>query len=253
MEYESISKGLIGRLALLRHKKQRDAQGLFVAEGTKCVSDTLPYFQPVYIVATEHWIDSNPGQGGTRILRASKAEMERISSLATVPEVIAIYRKPTWEIDRNRLTTDLTLMLDDVQDPGNLGTIIRLADWFGVHQILASRGTADVFSTKAIQATMGSISRVKIFYVDLESVIAEYPQIPVAGLLLDGSDIYSAKLPTTTFIIMGNEGNGISPRLRQFISQRLLIPSYPPGQPTGESLNVAMATAITLSEFRRPR
>ena len=135
--------------------------------------------------------------------------------------------------------------------PGNLGTIIRICDWFGVRQIIASPACADVFNAKTVQASMGSISRVRVFYRNLVDFIGLYQEIPVAGLLLDGNNIYSSPLPKPCFIVMGNEGNGITAEIRKLLTLRLLIPSYPSGVPTAESLNVAMATGITLSEFRR--
>ncbi len=146
----------------------------------------------------------------------------------------------------------LNLALDGVQDPGNLGTIIRIADWFGIENIYCSPETADVYNPKVVQATMGSIARVKVLYGDLMALFASLPaDVPVYGTLLDGEDIYAQQLDNRGFIVMGNEGKGISPELTQRVNRRLLIPNFPPERPTADSLNVAIATAITCSEFRR--
>ena len=146
----------------------------------------------------------------------------------------------------------LTLMLDGVQDPGNLGTIIRIADWFGINDIFCSHETADLYNPKVVQATMGSITRVRLHYVSLVSVLKQLPEnYPIYGTLLEGNNIYDGQLSTNGLIIMGNEGNGISTEIRQLVSHPLRIPNYPPDAATAESLNVAIATAITCAEFRR--
>ena len=146
----------------------------------------------------------------------------------------------------------LVLALDGVQDPGNLGTIIRIADWFGIENIICSDNTADVYSPKVVQATRGSIARVKIHYTDLYNYIKELKiDIPVYGTLLNGENIYKQTLSHNGLVIMGNEGNGISPEIAKMINHKLFIPNYPAGHPTADSLNVAIATAITCSEFRR--
>ena len=245
-----ISNTMVGRIALLKNKKHRDAERLFVAEGEKCVGDTLSYFDAKYIVATHGWAKRNR-LIDSDILIANESQMKRMSSLSNASEVLAVYHKPEWKLNIQLIENDITLLLDGVQDPGNLGTIMRLADWFGVKQIVASRTSVDIFNAKAIQATMGSISRVRIFYEDLAEFVAQYSKVPVAGLLLEGNDIYNEELPRNAFIVMGNEGKGLTEEMRNILDYRLLIPSFPIGEPTGESLNVAMATAITLSEFRR--
>ena len=146
----------------------------------------------------------------------------------------------------------LYLALDGVQDPGNLGTIIRIADWFGITDIFCSNETADIYNPKVVQATMGSIARVKLHYTDLKKLIGSLPpDYPIYGTLLDGTDIYKENLSAKGIIVMGNEGNGISPEIRKVINRKLLIPNYPIGRETAESLNVAIATAVTCAEFRR--
>jgi TrmH family RNA methyltransferase len=251
-----ISKAKVSFIASLKLKKNRDAESLFMAEGEKCVADTFPCFKLKYLVVRADYVysdairsivDSLPDDV---LLEASHQDFNKISSLATPPSVVAVFHKPEWSVDRSLIVNDITLMLDGVQDPGNLGTIIRLADWFGVRQIFCSRTTVDLFNSKTIQSTMGALARERVFYVDLASLIDEY-DIPVCGLLLEGENIYHKPLPSPAFVLMGSEGRGVSQELRRKITSALLIPSYPPGEPTSESLNVATATAITLAEFRR--
>ncbi|MGM9863897.1 MAG: RNA methyltransferase [Lepagella sp.] len=249
-KYPRLSKTMAGRLHQLRLKKHRDERGVFVAEGGKCVGDTLGHFELVSLVATEKWFAGRPHVDG-EVFLAGSDQMRQVSSLSTAPEVLAVYRRPEYEPDEKLVSTDLTLLLDGVQDPGNLGTIVRLCDWFGVRQIIASPACADLYNAKAVQATMGSISRVRVFYRNLGEFVSEHREVPVAGLLLNGENIYSATLPKPCLVVMGNEGRGITEEMRRLLTLRLLIPSYPAGAPTAESLNVAMATAITLSEFRR--
>ena len=149
-------------------------------------------------------------------------------------------------------TQELSLALDGVQDPGNLGTIIRIADWFGITHIYCSQDTADVYNPKVVQATMGSIARVKVEYGNLLALVESLPaDVPVYGTLLDGDNIYQQQLENRGLIVMGNEGKGISPALAKKVNRRLLIPNFPEGRATADSLNVAIATAITCSEFRR--
>lgn len=257
INYIKISKGKMQYVASLRQKKFRKEHGVFVAEGSKCVADTLGSFPLVLLVATTSWMERNlgclSGVACGKVFTASPAEMERMSSLSTAPEVIAVYVSSETDLRqwREGIEGRLTLLLDGVQDPGNLGTIIRAADWFGVHHIAASKSTADLYNAKTIQATMGAISRVKMVYTDLEALVDGCEGIPVYGTLLEGENMYDAPLSECGFIIFGSEGHGISDGMRRRITQSLLIPSYPPGETTSESLNVAVATAITLAEFRR--
>lgn len=253
-----ISKAKIKSYASLARHKQRQRMGLFVAEGAKCVAETLPFFQAEAIVASPDWLkraQSLLKDTSCEVFTASAAQLAQISSLSTPPEVIAVYRMPELALPSPAsLYSELVLVLDGVQDPGNLGTIMRTALWFGVRHIVASPQTADIFNPKAVQSTMGAIGRVHIAYTDLPEYILRYKEetgLPVYGTLLDGTDIYRQSLSPTGMIVMGNEGNGISEAVRPLLTSPLLIPSYPPGQPTVESLNVAMATAITLAEFRR--
>ncbi len=236
---EHLSKAQVKWVRSLQQKKNRDAEGVFVAEGEKCVNDLRGAFQLVLLATPDN---------------ASPMEIEQMSSLRTPQGVIAVFRKPIP--DTQYMTSRLLLALDGVQDPGNLGTIIRTCDWFGVHDILCSRDTADCYNPKVVQATMGALARVRLHYVELPEVIAALRQqgIPLYGTLLDGRNIYDTKaIPDRHkgVIVMGNEGNGISEAVRSLITHPLRIPSYPPDTPTSESLNVGIATAITLAEFRR--
>lgn len=245
----SIRKQIIS----ISESKHRRALGLFKAEGTKCVLDTIDFFKLKYLVATRQWIDQyNPlGIDPNAIIQVSPAEMNRISSLSTFSQVVAVYEIPTLDYDINTVHNNLCIALDCVQDPGNLGTIMRTADWFGIRDIFCSVGTADVYNPKVVQATMGAISRVRVHYVDLPEFLSTMSKdMPIYGTFLDGDDISSASLSETGIIVMGNEGKGISAEVAKYINKRLTIPAFPKGASTSESLNVAIATAITVSQFR---
>jgi TrmH family RNA methyltransferase len=240
-------------VASLGDARSRREMGCFIAEGTKCVRDTWANFDCVYLMATSQWLNANAdiiGSGITTIA-VTRNDIARMSQLKTPSEVIAVYRLPQHIFDATDYRLGLTLALDGVQDPGNLGTIIRVADWFGVEHILCSPDTVDCFNPKVVQATMGAIARVKVVYHDLNEAFRQLANVPLFGTFLDGENIYSTSLPTHGIIVMGNEGKGISSNVRRVITNRLLIPSFPADRPTSESLNVAMATGIVLSEFRR--
>lgn len=235
-----ISKNQIKFVRQLEQKKYRKKEGLFVAEGPKVVGDLLRAgFKAHTIFATSEW----ESQGQT-FQEVSEEELRRVSFLQHPQRVLALFFIPTESVPS---VSSLSLALDDVQDPGNLGTIIRIADWFGIDTIYCSENTADAWSPKVVQATMGSIARVNIIYTDLQELISK-AQVPVYGTLLDGQDIYTQELSKEGIIVMGNEGNGISAPIRKLINRKLLIPQFHEGP---ESLNVAIATAITCSEFRR--
>ena len=235
---ERISKAQVKQVKSLQIKKFRDELGLFVAEGDKCVSELAKAFELVNLY--------REGENATR------TEIEQMSGLRTPQGVIGVFRKKSDTIGLNQIESDLTLALDGIQDPGNLGTIIRTCDWFGVHDIYCSIDTADCYNTKVVQATMGALARVHIHYVDLPKWIKEQGAMtPVYGTLLDGEDMYAKPFQKSGIIVMGNEGNGISQEVRQLITNPILIPSYPKNVETSESLNVSIATAIVLAEFRR--
>lgn len=248
-----LSKTRAALFAQYKLRKHRERNGVFVAEGRKTIGDLLPTATPSVLVMAEDailpesWV---PYLTQTEIFGATETQMSKITTLSTAPDYYAVFPlPPRKEYDGTKLAPDLYLMLDGVQDPGNLGTIVRTAHWFGIKTIFASRDTADIFNPKTIMATMGSLGHVDVIYCDLPSVVAANPEMPVFGLLLDGENIYKSALGKAGFIVMGNEGNGISTAMRTAVTSPLLIP---PGNQNdhGESLNVAIATAVTLSQFR---
>jgi len=259
-----ISKNQIKFIRQLEQKKFRRREGLFVAEGTKVVGDLLAHYQPHSLFATKEWLAENQGNksfdsaAGSNhgpvpmIQEVTSDELSRISFQQHPQRVLALFPiPPQADFQFSIFNSQLNLALDGIQDPGNLGTIIRIADWFGIRDIYCSEDTVDAWNPKVVQATMGSIARVNIIYLPLAELIDSLPDdYPVYGTLLDGENIYTQPLTPNGLIVMGNEGNGISPEIRQRVNHRLLIPSYR-NDDTAESLNVAIATAITCAEFRR--
>jgi TrmH family RNA methyltransferase len=232
----------------LEQKKYRKREGLFVAEGTKVVGDLLKYHLPEALFATDEW----KAPDGISYTIVTEEELRRISFLQHPQQVLGLFPIPP-QTTATSFGGVLVLALDGVQDPGNLGTIIRIADWFGIETIICSEDTADAWNPKVIQATMGSIARVNIIYTNLLDFLDTLPpDFPIYGTLLDGENIYTQPLSEEGLIIMGNEGNGISEAVRTKINRKLLIPDFHQGE-TADSLNVAIATAITCSEFRRRR
>lgn len=279
---EILSKAQVKRVRSLQQKKFREEEGLFVAEGDKCIEELMKGFELVHLY--------REGENATRV------EIEQMSSLRTPQGSIGVFRMPfrgrpeAYSIkdaalqdglqptDKNREQgsenqepiTDLVVALDGVQDPGNLGTIIRTCDWFGVHRLVCSRDTADCYNPKVVQATMGALARVRVEYVDLpawlENVNPAMPPhkrrsiIPVIGTLLEGEDMYEVfqqdglratdKNREPMILVMGNEGNGLSEAVRELVSVKVRIPSYPKNVETSESLNVSIATGIILAYLR---
>lgn len=248
-----LSKNDIKNIKSLEHKKFRTEKGLFIAEGHKTVLELTGKFSCTLLAATQDWLDCHRNIPAERIESVTTDELKRASLLQSPQDVLAVFRIPKSEIKMSDTAqNNLVLALDDVQDPGNLGTIIRLADWFGIKDVFCSKGTADIYNPKAVQATMGALTRVRVHYTDLKQSIKELPEsVPVYGTFLDGEIIYDTKLSANGVIIMGNEGNGITPEIKQSVTHKLYIPNWPKGAPTSESLNVAIATAIVCSEFRR--
>ena len=247
-----ISRTRIKWIKSLEMRKYRLQEKAFVAEGPKLVGELLPYSTPLYIAATKDWLDAN-----RHLLRAvkevdevSQTELERASLLRTPQSVLAVMPIPVRRLDISSLQKKLVIALDSVQDPGNLGTILRIADWFGIHEILCSEGTADVYNPKCVQSCMGALARVKVFYCNLPEVLGQV-EMPVFGTFLDGTDIYKEELSGEGIIVMGNEGNGISQPVAKLVNRRLYVPNYPKGSLTTESLDVAVATGIVCAEFRR--
>lgn len=250
-----LTKNLYRTVKSLDDRKTRRKENAFKAEGTKCVMDTLGHFNLRHLFATHDWLDQHFNHiekfnCDGKIAKVTRNDLSRMSGLITPSDVIAVYDIPERVFDTTRSADCLLLALDTIQDPGNLGTIIRVADWFGIHDILCTAETADCFSPKVIQATMGSISRVRLHYGNLPDMIRRIKPIEVYGTFLDGVNISNAKIGSKGIIVIGNEGKGISKEVEALVTERLLIPSFPPGQETGESLNAAVATAITLAKFR---
>ena len=246
-----ISKNKIKYIRSLELKKNRNKEGKFVAEGFKVVDDLLALQPADLIVATQEWLHGKHLADQTEVIEVTEEELKKVSFLQHPQQVLAVF-KQAQDGDFSINTQELSLALDGVQDPGNLGTIIRIADWFGITHIYCSQDTADVYNPKVVQATMGSIARVKVEYGNLLGLVESLPaDVPVYGTLLDGDNIYQQQLENRGLIVMGNEGKGISPALAKKVNRRLLIPNFPEGRATADSLNVAIATAITCSEFRR--
>lgn len=248
----NITNSLIKYVASLSRKKVREDEGCFVAEGTKCVKDTWDYFNCRMIIATKAWYEQNGHSGHlNKIIFANSQQMQRMSQLSTASDVIAVYDIPVREVSDKDIRSNLNVVLENIQDPGNLGTIIRLCDWFGIKNIFCSPNTVDVYNHKVIQATMGAISRVCVKYCDLEELLEQYADIPIYGTSLQGKNIYKVDLSPVGFVIFGNEGRGMSQALANLSKVKLRIPSYPVNVTTSESLNVGIAAAITIGEFRR--
>lgn len=245
-----LSKAKIKHIRSLELKKFRNEYKLFVAEGNKLVADMLPFFDCELLVAKASWMATQGDIPTKELLVAEDGDIEKASFLKSPQDVIAVFHQPLYQLEDVNPETNLVLALDGVQDPGNLGTIIRLADWFGIEHIVCSNDTADVFNPKTIQATMGALSRVKVHYTDLTEYLSQQ-KTPVYGAYLDGENLYSKELSGSGIIIMGSEGNGIRKETAPFITEKIYIPNFPADQATTESLNVAIATAIVCSEFRR--
>lgn len=246
-----ISKNQIKYVHQLELKKFRKQEGLFIAEGHKVVEDLLKAgFVPKQLFATREWLSKNHIIDAIEV---TNDELTRLSLQQHPQQVLALFNIPDNHFTNEECThlTHLSLLLDNIQDPGNMGTIIRIADWFGIDTIFCSEDTVDAWNPKVIQATMGSIARVKIYYINPDILFKSLPaDYPIYGTFLDGQNIYKQELSQHGIIIMGNEGNGISDNVRSHVTHKLLIPDFHNGD-TADSLNVAIATAITCSEFRR--
>ena len=246
-----LSKNKIKYIRSLDLKKNRKEERVFVAEGHKLVGDLLGHFPCRLLIGVPSWMAKHPHIEADEVIEVTPEELTRASLLKTPQEVLAIFSQPEYKLCPEVVAQSLCLALDDIQDPGNLGTIIRVADWFGIEHIFCSQGTVDVYNPKTIQATMGALARVKLHYCHLPSFIRSLGDVPVYGTFLDGKDMYTESLCSHGLIVMGNEGNGVSQEVAQLVNKRLYIPNYPPQRETSESLNVAMATGIVCAEFRR--
>lgn len=246
-----LSKTKLNLYSRLGTRKQREKIGLFMAEGEKCVADTIRFFTVEAVIVAENYGQDMERYSGYPVYSATESDMRRLSQFQSLPDVIAVYRIPQpRHFDVKDYSDGLTLMLDGVQDPGNLGTIMRIASWFGVARVVIGSGCADPFNPKAVQSSMGAVGMVRFSQEDLVAILEANPDVAVCGTLLDGADIYTAPLRLPAFVVMGNEGQGLSESIRTRVNLPLLIPSFAKG-PHAESLNVAAATAVTVSEFMR--
>lgn len=240
-----ITKSQVKYIQSLGHKKFRDEEGIFVVEGPKIVGELIqaPGMRLRQLYALKEWTSASsnhlPGVG----VEVSASELERLSSLSTPNQVLAVFEKPSFPPPD--FGAGLSLVLDGIQDPGNLGTIVRIADWFGIQRVLCTADSADVFNAKAVQSTMGSISRVPVVYADPEDILLRYPGLPVYAAVLEGKELYKAERISRGWIVIGNESKGIRPALLEHATNRITIPRV--GQ--AESLNAAVATGIILSHL----
>lgn len=239
-----LSKNQIKLISSLQQKKHRFANRLFFAEGVKVIQELVKSnFELEHLYTTnDDFHDVSPDKRSI----ISENELNKISALSTPNTCLAVFKIPS---ESKIIESGLVLALDSIRDPGNLGTILRLCDWFGIQQLICSKETVDIYNPKVVQATMGSIARVNVNYIDLDTFIAK-TKLPVFGTFMDSENIYKTTLPQEGIIVMGNEANGISQNIEKLVTKRLTIPRFGNLQIT-ESLNVATATAIILSEFRR--
>ncbi len=237
-----LSRNEVKYIQSLYHKKNRDKDGLFIAEGVKIIDELLDSdFIIKKIYAVDDWIESHPGIPG--IIAVDDASLNRISNFETPQKVLALVEQKN-KLQTPGLNNSITIILDGIQDPGNLGTIVRTADWFGIKNIIASPDTVDVYNPKVVQSTMGSFTRINMFYTDLETFLPEQ-NIMIYGAMLDGNDISGILKPKECLLVIGNESKGIRPYIQPFIQKKITIPK------TGdtESLNAAVATGIILWEL----
>lgn len=247
------TKSTISYLRSLQQKKVRNEEQVFVVEGPKLVSEVLKsQFNVVQIYATQAWIRDAGVKVPVEII--SEGEMERVSGLQTPNKVLAVVKMPDLNGPVPELTPGIHLLLDQIQDPGNLGTIIRIADWFGINSIVCSPDTADIYNPKVIQSTMGSIFNVMVYYSSLVDVLvrnSEKDKWPVYATLLEGESVYESDLNSSCFVILGNESRGVNPVLTPFITKGIHIPRPKNKSSKAESLNVAIAAGIICSEYCR--
>ena len=238
----SLSKNYIKLITSLSQKKYRQKHKLFVVEGVKVVHEFLNSSYELEIVFSTDTDFSSTN----KFIKVTDQELKKISSLKNPNKVLAIFKIPN---QINPIMGGLILALDSINDPGNLGTIIRLCDWFGIEQLVCSNETVDCFNSKVVQASMGSLTRVAVSYLDLKKYL-QNASVPIFVADMDGLDVYKTKLPDSAVLVLGNEANGISDEIKQLVTTKITIPRYGAFQQT-ESLNVATASAILLSEFRR--
>jgi RNA methyltransferase, TrmH family len=251
-----ISKNKIKLIKSLENKKYRDIHQLFLAEGNKIVTDLLHSKVEVRtLIGTSEFLTKTENliKHGSEVIESNHAGIKSASLLQNPQEAIALCQIPSYNLDDADPSIQLLICLDNIQDPGNLGTIIRVSDWFGIENVVCSSGMADIFNPKAVQASMGSIGRVKVHYTALDKFLsaASGKRVSIIGAYLDGENAFTTDLPEAGILMMGNEGRGISEDLTGYISKKIRIPSFSKSAEHAESLNVATATAILCAEFRR--
>lgn len=254
-----LSKNKIKFINSIKKKKFRDIHQCFFAEGEKLVDELLhSNVQITDIYATTDWMSSNLHKIKLRpemeVYEISEDELHKISALSTPNKVFAIAKQQKHKYNLQEIYHELSLFLENINDPGNLGTIIRIADWFGIKNIFCTNESVDIYNPKVVQASMGAIYRTKVHYVDTREFITELNKLEnfnIYGTFLEGNNIYNESLSSNGIIIMGSESHGISNELSQWVNHKLFIPNYPLGSRTSESLNISVATAIVCSEFRR--
>jgi len=251
---QPITKNKISLINSLTKKKYRQYHGFFVAEGFKIISEIVDSSLKVeYLIKDENEL-FDYDDDNCEIFTAKESDLKKISNLKTPSSLIAVVKMPKVELDISSLKNKLSIAIDEIQDPGNLGTIIRICDWFGIENIICSDKSVDVFNSKVIQATMGAFLRVNVHYVNLEEFIPEYIKETgneCFGTFLDGDNIYQTELTENGLFVLGNEGKGISEEIEDLIDRRLFIPPYNNKGLHSESLNIASAASIVCSEFRR--
>lgn len=252
-----ITRREIDDIRALADKKVRENTGLFVAEGEKLVLDLLQSSLVPTVIYTVPAGSSGsiPAPWSELARTITSRDMERISAFRSPPDMLAIFSIPASPAETPGKLSGLGMVLDRIQDPGNLGTIVRTADWFGIRDLYCSKDCADVYGPKCVQSTMGSIARVRVRYTDLPTLLeqASRQKVPVFGTYMNGENLYQAELPETALLVMGSEGKGISPELEPFLNRRIAIPPFPAGKNKAESLNVAVSASIICAEFRRRR
>jgi TrmH family RNA methyltransferase len=244
-----LSKSNISFLQSLQHKKFRREHGLFLVEGYKSVTEFAASAYQIDVIYYTAAIAPKMLKLSQKInsQEISSSDIEKISALKTPADVIAVVKVPQWPVlNSTTLNKKFSIVLDAIQDPGNMGTIIRTADWFGIENIICSDDCVEVYNPKVVQATMGSLSRMNVYYVDLPQILAA-TELPVYGALLNGENIYGTDFGTEGLVVMGNEGNGLSDKVKQLVTKAITIPRG--GK--AESLNVAIAAAIFCSEINR--
>jgi len=245
-----LTKALEKYINSLRIKKYREQHNAFVAEGEKIAGELLQSdFSILHIVAAPEWIEKNPESKekfSSKMIEVDEAGMKKITELKTPSPVLIVASIPEWKVNDEELKTNLSLVLDEIQDPGNMGAVIRIADWFGVPNIFCSSNCADEFNPKTVQASMGSVTRVKVFTADLAELLNKYSSLPSYAAVLNGKNIFTEQLTPNGFILIGNESKGLSPELLQLVKKSVSIPSF--GK--AESLNAAVAAGIICAQFR---